>query len=358
MNGHPSDGFGFTLIGNEIVGVADFLEVNGLRGSRVHNAANTTGPGELHSVVDGAQRDLKLQDDSVRFVQQQSRGVHIFRGEYVVGALHDDDAVLAARIYEDGRHSAGNSFGEEHIPRVDPLRFKVLDCGGAEEIVPHSRHHAHVCSAEPRRNRLIGAFAAKAEIELFAEDGLPGPREHIIKRSEVYIGAAHYRNKGLLGHHFITVVSGKIIRYFGLALSSKNISNHKPQIRRPFRQTAYEPRIPVVAVSDKHDGGTPLARETFLFRALDAVEHLHLEILFRKSFRGCETGQAVDQRDVMGAKSGAHATILFFGAQHLLPKPEITFINVLLARKGDFRRFVVSPFDQANRRPQRQELRQ
>src|SRR5216117_2267933 len=65
--------------------------------------------------------------------------------------------------------------------RVNPLRFKVFDCGGTKKVAPDFCHHAYVRSAEPCCNRLIRAFAAEAKIKLLAEDGFPGPRENVIK---------------------------------------------------------------------------------------------------------------------------------------------------------------------------------
>src|SRR5437660_10503826 len=70
------------------------------------------------------------------------------------------------------------------------------------QISPYFCHHSYVRSAETRRNRLVCAFSAEAEIELLAEDRFPWPREHVIERGKVHVGAAHNRNKGWLGHHF------------------------------------------------------------------------------------------------------------------------------------------------------------
>src|SRR5213075_3350241 len=60
----------------------------------------------------------------------------------------------------------------------------------------------------------------------------------------------------------------------------------------------------------------------------------------------------------MRTKSGAHAAILLLGLQHLLPKFEIAFVDILLVREGDFGRLAVGPFDQSNRGPTRQKVRQ
>src|SRR5438445_683127 len=111
-------------------------------------------------------------------------------------------AILATGIHKDRGDAAGNAGGDAHVSRVNALRFKIPNRCGPEKIAPYFCHHAHVRAAETRRNRLVGAFAAEAEIELPAEDGFPRPREHIMERGKVHVSAAHNGNKGRLGHHF------------------------------------------------------------------------------------------------------------------------------------------------------------
>src|SRR5439155_26775414 len=62
-------------------------------------------------------------------------------------------------------------------------------------------HHASVRSADPCWNRLIVAFAAEANIKLLVGDGFAEPRENVIKRRQVHVGAAHHCTQGLLGHY-------------------------------------------------------------------------------------------------------------------------------------------------------------
>src|SRR3984893_8256064 len=114
----------------------------------------------------------------------------------------------------------------------------------------------------------------------------------------------------------------------------------------------------MAAVSDEHDRSAALAREALLLGALYAVKHLHFKILLPEPFRRCKTGQPPHQPHVMRAKSGTHDVILLLGPQHLPPKLEIVFVDILLASKRDLGRLVVCPFDQSYRRPQRQKLRQ
>ena len=153
-------------------------------------------------MADGAEGNLKLHDDGVCLAEQGRGGIHIFRCKRVVCALHDDDAILATGIHKDRGDAAGNAGGDAHVSRVNALRFKIPNRCGPEKIAPYFCHHAHVRAAETRRNRLVGAFAAEAEIELPAEDGFPRPREHIMERGKVHVSAAHNCNKGRLGHHF------------------------------------------------------------------------------------------------------------------------------------------------------------
>ena len=81
------------------------------------------------------------------------------------------------------------------------MRFEIPDRGRAEEITSDFRDHAHVRAADARGHCLIGALAAKAEVELFPEDGFARARKYIVERGEVHVGAAHNGNKGWLGHH-------------------------------------------------------------------------------------------------------------------------------------------------------------
>src|SRR6266566_2806899 len=54
VNRHSCDCFGFALIGDEIIRGADFLVVNRLRRSGIHDTTNPVGLRELHGVIDGS----------------------------------------------------------------------------------------------------------------------------------------------------------------------------------------------------------------------------------------------------------------------------------------------------------------
>ena len=105
-------------------------------------------------------------------VDQQVRGiVDIGRGERVVGAFDDQDAVLAGAIDEDGRDAARLAFGDPNVAGADAFGAEVLNGGGAEEIVADARDHGDVGAAERRGDGLVRAFAAEAELKSAAEDG-------------------------------------------------------------------------------------------------------------------------------------------------------------------------------------------
>ena len=132
MHRHSRDRFCFAFIGNEIIRGANSLEINWLCRSGIHDAADAIGFGEFHGVVDGAQRNLKLHDDGFCLTEQGRGGIHIFGRKRVVCTLHDNDAILTARIHKDRSDPAGNALGDAHVGRVNSLRFKVFDRGGAE----------------------------------------------------------------------------------------------------------------------------------------------------------------------------------------------------------------------------------
>jgi hypothetical protein len=61
-----------------------------------------------------------------------------------------------------------------------------------------------------RRNRLIGAFAAEAKVELLAKDGFAWPRKNIVERGQVHVRTANNRDKRLFDHRLISADLKKI----------------------------------------------------------------------------------------------------------------------------------------------------
>ncbi len=129
-----------------------------------------------------------------------SGGIDVFWGEGVVCAFDNDNAILAAWFDENWRDAAGDSFGDADVAGVDALRLKIFDGGGAEEIAADFCDHGDGRAAEPRGYGLVGAFAAKAQVEFFAEDGFAGAREDVVESGEVHVGAAYNGDEGLFRH--------------------------------------------------------------------------------------------------------------------------------------------------------------
>src|SRR5437879_1504695 len=64
--------------------------------------------------------------------------------------------------------------------------------------------------------------------------------------------------------------------------SRKHVANDKPDVRRPLCEPSHVRWEPVAAIGDKHRGAPALPGQPQLLLALDAVEHLELEVLSRK----------------------------------------------------------------------------
>ncbi len=200
MDRHAGDEFRFGLVGNEIVGAGELIEIDLLRGSGVDDAADAFGFGEADGVIDGAKRNFELHDDSVGFAKEWRGGVNVFRREEIVRAFHDDDAILAAWLDEDGSDAAGNAFGNANVAGVNSLGLKIFDRGRAEEVAAYFGNHSNRSAAEASGYGLVRAFAAKAEVEFFAKDSFAGTREDVVERGEVNVGAADNGDEGLFGH--------------------------------------------------------------------------------------------------------------------------------------------------------------
>ena len=176
------------------------LEVHWLGRGGIYDAADAFGFGEADGVINSVKRDFKLHDDGVGFAQKGSGGIDVFRGEGVICALHDDDPILAAGFDENRGDATGDSFGDADVARVDALGLEILDGGRAEEVAAHFCDHGYRRAAQTRGDCLVRAFAAKAEIEFFAEDGFAGAGEDVVESGEVHVGAAYDGDEGLFGH--------------------------------------------------------------------------------------------------------------------------------------------------------------
>src|SRR5690348_5363068 len=106
MSGHSRDCFRLALIRNEIIRATELLKIHGLTRRGIHDAPDAVAPRKLRSVINGSQRNLELQVDRVRSSQKRRGSIHILGSEPIVRALHHDDAVLPAGIYEDRSDAA------------------------------------------------------------------------------------------------------------------------------------------------------------------------------------------------------------------------------------------------------------
>ncbi len=176
------------------------LEVYLLRWRGIYDAADAFGFGEADGVIDGAERNFELHHDGVGFAEQRSGGIDVFGGERIVRAFDDDDAVLATGLDKDWCDAAGDSFRDADMAGVNALRLEIFDGSGTEEVAADFGDHGDIRPAEACGDGLVGAFAAKAQVEFFAEDGFAWAGEDVVKGGEVNVGAAYYGDEGLFGH--------------------------------------------------------------------------------------------------------------------------------------------------------------
>ena len=128
----------------------------------------------------------------------------------------------------------------------------------------------------------------------------------------------------------------------GIELGNEDVSKQKPHVGRAFGEAANKPRIPVRAIGDEDDGAATFLGETFLFGALNAVEHLDFELRFSNSLPCQELADAADERDVVRPEGSTSAISSQFRVKHFLCEREIVFINIKLFRISDGGGFFVS----------------
>jgi len=227
VNRHSRDHFGFTLVGNKIIRIAEFLKVKRLCRSRIDNAANATGFGKLHGVVDSTQRNFELQNDGVCLPQQRRRGIYIL-GESVSLAPF----TTMMRFCPLGSTKIGAtpletpSAMRTYVTSI-PSDSKFLIVAGPKRSFPTFATISHVRPTQTRRNRLIRPLAPKAEIELRAKDGFARPRKHIIEGGQVHIGRCPPRQSRIAWPSVLLDESDDL-RYSGCQLPRENVAQHEP----------------------------------------------------------------------------------------------------------------------------------
>ena len=107
---------------------------------------------------------------------------------------------MAAGLDENWSDAAGDSFGDADVAGVDALGLKIFDGSGTEEVAADFGDHGDRRPAQASGDGLVGAFAAEAQVEFFAEDGFAGAGEDVVEGGEVNVGAAYDGDEGLFGH--------------------------------------------------------------------------------------------------------------------------------------------------------------
>src|SRR5579862_2589616 len=86
-------------------------------------------------------------------------------------------------------------------------------------------------------------------------------------------------------------------------LLPKQILHNEPNICRALREAAHVPREPVRAVRNQNIHGIARTGEALLFPALNSVEHLKFESVFRDAIRSGQFSGAGDQLAVLRGDS-------------------------------------------------------
>ncbi len=147
-------------------------------------------------MINRFERDLELQDDRVHALEVRRGRVDVGWHQPVVGTLDDDDAILTIGLDEDRCNAGRRAFDDVHMRGVDAEGGEIIDRRLPEQVVADLGHHHHLGAAKPRRDRLIRALSAEAQIEALAEQSFAGARERIREGHEVRDGATDYCNSG------------------------------------------------------------------------------------------------------------------------------------------------------------------
>ena len=177
---HARDGLELALVGDKEVralvelreGVEAVLRPVARCGCGVCDGVDPAGVRVLEGRHRCLERDLQLAHKKLApSYRGVAEGSDVTRGQHVVRAGHDDDAVAPATLDHDLRHPCGRPGGPQHVRGVHPLRAVVLERVLPEQVFPHAgdhpRLHAAPCLAEPgARNALVRALPPKPELEV------------------------------------------------------------------------------------------------------------------------------------------------------------------------------------------------
>ncbi len=204
---HTGNRLCFALIGHEIVEIGHRTDIDRLAGGRIEKTTNVILPRKLDRVVDGFERYLKLQDDTVGTLENVRGSVNVGWFQRVIGTFYDENPILSGGIDENRSNSTRQSGDLAHLRRIDAQLFEILDGRGTEQVVSDARNHEHLRSAEPCRHRLIGAFAAEPHIKLLSKNCFSRLGELVCKCSQVDVGTTHNCNARTLRHISLTQIA-------------------------------------------------------------------------------------------------------------------------------------------------------
>jgi hypothetical protein len=131
-------------------------------------------------------------------------------------------------------------------------------------------------------------------------------------------------------------------------------ADRERHVRRPLREAAHVPRVPVLAVRDERLHEVAGLGEPELLAGPDAVQHLDLEGVLRDARRGHLGRDLLDERDIMRPEAQPDRLAAAV-EQEPHGQAEVAGIHPPPVAVGDRRRLVVGALDQADRRIERQQ---
>ena len=199
---HAADRFGLALVGHEVVEAFERAATSTAVPAPDSGCSGCRARARTRSCSRPSRAESRTAARCSRRCSSTGRGfVDVRRQQPIVGALDDDDAVLAVRIRRrSARRRSTRRRRSGRARRRCPGVSKFSIVAGPKRSLAHAADHGDIGAAQSRRDRLVGALAAPAEVEVFAEDRLPGLREAIGKGRQIDVRAADDGNLRSGGH--------------------------------------------------------------------------------------------------------------------------------------------------------------
>jgi len=108
----------------------------------------------------GVHRNLALEEEGVRLLDQGRRPFHVFGCEAHVGARRHDDGVLAAIVHH--RHADRRPFlgRREQVAGVEAVAGQGLADHLAQGVIAHAPHEGHLRPQASGGDGLVAALAS------------------------------------------------------------------------------------------------------------------------------------------------------------------------------------------------------